>query len=66
VLSAARVRDTLTLWHLLSRVDGADRLRVFTRMVALAPLPNGVSPTKALQLDSETLKHWREELAWKW
>ena len=66
VLSAARVRDTLTLWHLLSRVDGADRLRVFTRMVALAPLPNGVSPAKALQLDSETLKHWREELAWKW
>jgi hypothetical protein len=65
-LSAARVRDTLTLWHLLSRVDGADRLRVYTRMVELAPLPDGISPAKALELDAETLKRWREELAWKW
>jgi hypothetical protein len=66
VLTAARVRDTLTLWHLLSRVDPRDRLRVYTRMVALVPLPNGVSAARALQLDPETLKHWREELAWKW
>jgi len=66
VLSAARVRDTLTLWHLLSRVDGADRRRVYNRIVALVPLPPGISPAKALQLDPETLKHWREELAWKW
>ena len=66
VLAAARARDTLTLWHLLSRVDARDRLRVYTRMVALAPLPNGVSEAKVLQLDAETLKHWREELAWKW
>ena len=66
VLSAAHVRDTLTLWHLLSRVDGAGRLRVYTRMVELAPLPDGISPAKALELDAETLKRWREELAWKW
>ena len=66
VLTAARVRDTLTLWHLLSRVDTRDRLRVYTRMVALVPLPNGVSAARALQLEPETLKHWREELAWKW
>jgi hypothetical protein len=66
VLSTARVRDTLTLWHLLSRVDPADRVRVFDRMVELVPLPVGVSPQKALQLDAPTLKSWREELAWKW
>ena len=66
VLQSARVRDTLTLWHLLSRVDAADRRRVYDRMGALTPLPNGVSPDKALRLDRETLKHWREELAWKW
>ena len=66
ILSQARVRDTLTLWHLLSRVDAADRLRVFDRMVELAPLPAGVSREKALQLDPATLKSWREELAWKW
>ena len=66
VLTAARVRDTLTLWHLLSRVDAGDRAQVYDRMVELAPLPAGISPAKALQLDPETLKHWREELAWKW
>jgi len=54
------------LWHLLSRVSPNDRQRVFNRMVELVPLPATVSPDKALQLDLETLKTWREELAWKW
>jgi hypothetical protein len=66
VLAEARVRDTLTLWHLLSRVEPAERQRVYNRMVDLVPLPKGVSPDRALQLDPETLKLWREELAWKW
>ena len=66
VLSAARVRDTLSLWHVLARTNGADRERVFDRMTALTPLPQGVTREKALLLDPETLKHWREELAWTW
>lgn len=66
VLAEARVRDTLTLWHLLSRVEGAERQRVYNRMVELVPLPKGVAPERALQLDPETMKLWREELAWKW
>jgi hypothetical protein len=66
VLGEARVRDTLTLWHLLSRVSGGERQRVYNRMVELVALPKGVTPDKALQLDPATLKLWREELAWKW
>jgi len=66
VLKEARVRDTLTLWHLLSRVDPAERVRVLDRIVELVPLPTSVSRDKALQLDPATLKSWREELAWKW
>ena len=66
VIREARVRDTLTLWHLLSRVDGIERVRVFDRMVQLAPLPGSVSRDKVLQLDAAALKAWREELAWKW
>lgn len=66
VLDESRVRDTLTLWHLLSRVSFSDRLRVFNRMTALVPLPEGVSPEKVIQVDPDTMKHWREELAWKW
>lgn len=66
ILREAQVRDTLTLWHLLSRVDPAERIRVFNRMVELVPLPKTISRDKALQLDPATLKSWREELAWKW
>jgi len=66
ILSESRVRDTLTLWHLLARVEGGDRARVFDRIAALTPLPAGVSREQALKLDPQTLKHWMEELAWTW
>lgn len=66
ILAQARVRDTLSLWHLLSRVDPADRGRVFDRMAELTPLPAGVSRDLALKLDAPALKRWREELAWTW
>ena len=66
VLAESRQRDTLTLWHLLSRVEPDQRPRIFDRMVALTPLPNGVTREKALALDPPTLKLWREELAWTW
>ncbi len=66
ILSESRPRDTLTLWHLLPRLDGVARERVFDRMVALTTLPAGVSRDQALRLDPQTLQHWREELAWTW
>jgi hypothetical protein len=66
ILSESRVRDTLTLWHLLSRVDAAGRGRVFDRIAALTPVPAGVSRERALQLDPPTLDRFREELAWTW
>jgi hypothetical protein len=66
ILAAARVRDTLTLWHLLSRVEGEDRARVYDRIASLTPIPQGVSREQALQLDPETLRRWKEELAWTW
>src|SRR6201991_2413592 len=34
MLNDARPKDTLTLWHLLTRVDGADRARVYDKMAA--------------------------------
>src|ERR1700722_12338207 len=66
ILSEARVRDTLTLWHLLQRVEVGDRARVYDRIAALTPVPDGVSREKALKLDPATLKLWKDELAWKW
>jgi len=66
VLAAARVRDTLTLWHLLAKVQGAERIRVLERMIALTPLPKGVAREAVLALDEDTLRRYREELAWTW
>jgi len=66
ILSGARARDTLTLWHLLQRVPAAERPRVFDKITKLAPLPAMVSRERALQLEPETLRLWREELAWTW
>jgi len=66
ILADARPRDTLTLWHLLSRVDERQRALVYDRMVSFAPPPCGVAREKALALDPQTLKVWKDELAWTW
>jgi hypothetical protein len=66
ILAEARVRDTLTLWHLLSRVEVEDRARVYDRIASLTPVPAGVSREQALKLDPETLSRWKDELAWTW
>jgi hypothetical protein len=66
ILGAARLRDTLTLWHLLSRVAPSERTRVYDRIASLTPIPAEVSRKRALALDPETLNRLKEELAWKW
>ena len=66
ILSEARIRDTLTLWHLLSRVTAAERVRVYERIAAFAAPPAPLSRDQILALDADALRKWREELAWKW
>jgi hypothetical protein len=66
ILATARVRDTLTLWHLLPKVQGADRERVLDRIASLTPVPAGVTREAVLALDEETLRKFREELVWTW
>jgi hypothetical protein len=55
VLSNARARDGLTLWHLLTRVPAADRGRVFDRFAALVPVPPEVTRTAALSRDPQAI-----------
>ncbi len=44
VLAEAQERDEVTLWHLLTRVDGAaERDRVFDRLAQFVPPPAGVT-----------------------
>jgi len=66
MLASARIRDTLTLWHLLSRAPMADRPRIYDRITALTPLPPTISRQGVLALDPQTMNLLRDELAWKW
>jgi FecR protein/Putative zinc-finger len=66
LLDESRIRDTLTLWHLLARVDGADRVHVYERMAQLAPPPEGVTRQGALQLDRQMLELWRNSMKERW
>jgi len=66
MLADARTKDTLTLWHLLARVDGNDRVRVYEKMAALDPPPPGVTREGVLQLNQSMLDSWRDELKSTW
>jgi hypothetical protein len=62
LLSEARKRDALTLWHLLSRANAADRGRVFDRLNAFVPAPRSVTRAGIEQGDQQMLDAWWNEL----
>jgi ferric-dicitrate binding protein FerR (iron transport regulator) len=62
VLSEARKRDALTLWHLLSRAYVGDRGLVFDRLNAFVPAPSGVTRPGIEQGDQKMLDAWWNEL----
>ncbi len=66
VLAESREYDTLTLWHLLARVSGAERNRVYERMASLITPPQGVTREGVLRLDKGMLELWKKELEWAW
>jgi FecR protein len=66
LLDQARSRDTLTLWHLLARVNGEDRVRVYDKMAAFVPPPRGVTREGVLRLDQQMLDTWKNELESSW
>ena len=66
ILAWARTRDTLTLWHLLPRFDGEDRVRVYEKMVALVPPPPHLDREAVLQLDEKQLESWKFSLESIW
>jgi hypothetical protein len=62
VLSQARKRDALTLWHLLARVGESERGRVYDRLAQFVPAPAGVTREGILHLDQNMLDLWWNEL----
>jgi hypothetical protein len=66
VLANSRVRDTLTLWNLLPRVEGVERELVYDRMATLVSPPKGVTREGILNLDQKMLDEWKEKLETRW
>ena len=68
LLAESRPRDTLTLWHLLPRVDEPSRQKVLNRMVALVGLPKGVTRVGLMRLDPDMidLELWKDYLDIVW
>jgi hypothetical protein len=58
VIAESRPRDVLTLWHLLSRVQGADRDRVFDRLSGFVPPPPGVTRDAVRNGNTDALDAW--------
>ncbi len=58
-LASTRPHDAFSLWHLLFRVNGPNRRRVFDRLRKLVPPPPGVTRAGALRLDPAMLVKWR-------
>lgn len=61
-LAVARERDALSLWHLLSRLDGDGRGRVHDRLAALVPPPPGVTREGIVRGDRTMREAWWDEL----
>ena len=66
LLEQARQRDTLTLWHLLPRVNVDERGRVYDKLAAFSQPPSGVTREGVLQLDQNMLETWRQSLEPAW
>jgi FecR protein/Putative zinc-finger len=66
LLNEARPKDSLTLWHLLFRVEMPDRERVYERLAVLSPPPAGVTREGVLQLNQQMLQSWKDKLSNTW
>jgi hypothetical protein len=62
VITEARRRDALSLWHLLTRALPDERRAVYDRLALLVPPPEGVTPAGIVSGDHEMLDAWWDEL----
>lgn len=65
VISAARQKDGLTLWHLLTRLPPDQRGSVYDRFAALIPLPDRITRAAVLAGDSKALDACWEALGFE-
>jgi len=58
VLAQAEAGHAVTLWHLIKRVDAADRAAVVDALADQIAMPPGVTREAVLKLDSAALDEW--------
>lgn len=61
VLAEARPRDSLSLFHLWQSVATTEKERIYDRLVAFVPLPQGVTRNDVWQ-HGDKLAGWREKI----
>lgn len=66
MLANSAFYDMISLWHLLSRVDSADRERVFDALAKYVEPPKDVTKEGVLALNRKMLTSWREEVERTW
>jgi hypothetical protein len=66
ILSEARERDAATLWHLLSRIDAAERGKVYDHLARFVEPPKSVTREGVLSLDAQMLRTWGEAIPALW
>jgi hypothetical protein len=66
VLATARRRDSLTLWHLLSRVADADKQKVLDRLHAVDPPSWGGGVPNARDLGPDRIEEYKRDLVTHW
>jgi len=65
ILSLAKKKDAISLWHLLQLVSSEDRFVVFDRLNELVPTPTGVTKQGIQALNKDMLTQWRQEIELK-
>jgi len=66
VLRESHIRDALSLWHLIPRVDAPSRGLIYDRLAELLPPPRGVTREGIIALDPQMLKTWQPLVAQLW
>ncbi len=66
MLDTREFYDMITLWHLLSRVQKADREKVYDALAAYVEPPADVTREGILSLNKKMLESWRVEVESAW
>jgi predicted anti-sigma-YlaC factor YlaD len=66
VLREAHVRDGLSLWHLLPRVEAQSRGLIYNRLAELLPPPVEVTREGIVKLDPKMIDMWKKVVSQLW